>query len=149
MEIGMRVNLSTPARNVMDTIKARLRCADSSSLHLRQLGLSSSLYPQVTGSFPMKIMAIMMAKGYHLMAKVYHLMAKGYHHGQTQGASEAVVRLILSYAITLPMREFHRRLAIPLAGLPESRRPAATSSKPPFRYPAEVVAIFQQPQWLG
>lgn len=34
--------------------------------------------------------------------------------------SEAVVRLILSYAITLPMREFHRRLVIPLAGLPES-----------------------------
>lgn len=31
----------------------------------------------------------------------------------------AVVRLILSYAITLPMRELHRRLLIPLAGLPE------------------------------
>lgn len=31
----------------------------------------------------------------------------------------AVVRLILSYAITLPMRDLHRRLLIPLAGLPE------------------------------
>jgi len=31
----------------------------------------------------------------------------------------AVVRLILSYAITLPLRDLHRRLQIPLAGLPE------------------------------
>ena len=34
--------------------------------------------------------------------------------------AEAVVRLILSYAITLPLRDLHRRLQIPLAGLPES-----------------------------
>lgn len=31
-----------------------------------------------------------------------------------------MVRLILSYAITLPLRDLHRRLQIPLAGLPES-----------------------------
>lgn len=34
--------------------------------------------------------------------------------------AEAVVRLILSYAITLPLRDLHRRLQIPLTGLPES-----------------------------
>ena len=42
------------------------------------------------------------------------------HQPNQLPTSEAVVRLILSYAITLPLRDFHRRLQIPLAGLPES-----------------------------
>ena len=42
------------------------------------------------------------------------------HQPNQLPTSEAVVRLILSYAITLPLRDLHRRLQIPLAGLPES-----------------------------